>query len=76
MVMLAVEIKRLYLAGCSRVNSSLGHSWGKFQFFELLSEIGERPKRGEWGVRVVGWHRYARQPGGGFNVAAHVEAGA
>ena len=36
-----------------------------FQFVELSAEIGERPKRGEWGVRVVGWHRYARQPGGG-----------
>ena len=29
-----------------------------------------------WGVRVVGWHRFARQPGGGFNVALLVEAGA
>ncbi|MNF14451.1 hypothetical protein D3C80_2166760 [compost metagenome] len=33
--MLAVEIKRLYLAGLSVVGSSLGHFWGKFQFFEL-----------------------------------------
>ena len=49
---------------------------GIFQFVELSSEIGERPKRGEWGVRVVGWHRYARQPGGGFIGAALVEAGA
>ena len=48
----------------------------QFQFVELSAEIGERPKQGEWGVRVVGWHRYARQPGGGFNVAALVEAGA
>ena len=27
---------------------------GIFQFVELSSEIGERPKRGEWGIRVVG----------------------
>ena len=38
--------------------------------------VGERPKRGKWFVRVVGWHRCARQPGCGFNVATLVEAGA
>ena len=49
----------------------------QFQFVELLGAVvGERPKRGVWGVRVVGWHRFARQLGGGFNVAALVEAGA
>ena len=47
------------------------------RFDELMrSVVGERHKRGEWGVRVVGWHRFARQPGGGFNLAALVEAGA
>ena len=49
----------------------------KLRFVELLVSVaGKQPKRGEWGVRVVGWHHFARQPGGGFNVAALVEAGA
>ena len=49
----------------------------QLRFVELMGSVaGERPKRGEWGVRVVGWHRFARQLGGGFNVALLVEAGA
>ena len=31
----------------------------------MKAVVGERPKRGEWFIRVVGWHRCARQPGGG-----------
>ena len=42
----------------------------------LIDGVGERPKRSEWFVRVVGWHRFACQPGARFNLAALVEAGA
>ena len=50
---------------------------GLLRFDELLGfVVGERPQWCEWFVRVVGWHRCARQPGCGFNIASLVEAGA